>query len=347
MRQLATIQKIHSIENIEGRDRVQKAKVLEWPVIIGKDMYQEGEFVCFFEIDSILPPISQFEDMAKTKYRIKTFKVNTPDGPIYGQGYCVPLTILEGIDDFWPRVYVEGEDVTDLIGVTKYEPPANDPKFAQGDSAGTFPTHLVPKTDETRLEACVRVLEEMSRVPYVITLKYDGTSATYLNMDNKIVACSRNNMVKPPSESGKGSAYWDMVSKYPGITQLLTEYPHYAIQGEVYGEGIQKNPFGIKGKDFAAFSLYDTQQRCYLGHDKAYSMCEYYDVPFVQIIETGMEFMHSYQDICRLSEVTYQPSGKVGEGIVIRPLTEKYSKTLKGERLSFKKINPAFLVKQE
>lgn len=361
MRQLASIQKIHSIKPIAGRDRVDQAKVLEWPVIIGKGIYNEGDLVCFFEIDSVLPQIPEFEDMAKTKYRVKTFKVNGQDGPIYGQGYCIPFNLFKQVVDtrttFWDDleeqgfegsqvVWDEGQDVTTILGVTKYEPPIDQAKFKSGDAKGDFPTHIIPKTDETRLEACSNILDEIKGQPYVITLKYDGTSATYLNVDGAVVACSRNLMVKSPEESGKGSAYWDMVDKYPGIKAMLLENPNIAIQGEIYGEGIQKNPFGIKGKDFVVFNLYYTNERRYAEHLDMLAWCTRYALPVVQVIEAKLSFDYTYEDVCKLSEVTYQPSGKVGEGIVIRPLKEQRSKVLKGERMSFKKINPAFLVKE-
>lgn len=352
MRQLASIQKIHSIQPIEGRDRVEQAKVLEWPVIIGKGMYQEGDLVCFFEIDSVLPQIPEFEDMAKTKYRVKTFKVNGQDGPIYGQGYCIPLTSLEtaieqivGTKDRF-QVW-EGMEVTDLLKVTKYEPPVNETKFKSGDSKGDFPSHIIPKTDETRLEACASILDEIKGQPYVITLKYDGTSATYLNIDGKVVACSRNMMLKSPEESGKPSVYYEMMDMYPGIKRMLEENPNLAVQGEIFGEGIQKNPFGIKGKDFRAFNVFYANDRKYADYLDALAWCNRYGIPVVEEIERGESFNYTYDEICKLSEVTYEPSGKVGEGIVIRPMKEQRSRVLKGERMSFKKINPAFLVKAD
>lgn len=362
MRQLASIQKIHSIQPIVGRDRVDQAKVLEWPVIIGKGIYNEGDLVCFFEIDSILPKIPEFEDMAKTKYRVKTFKVNGQDGPIYGQGYCIPFDLFKNIvndhTNFWDTLeeggfegsqvtWYEGDDVTNLLGVTKYEPPINEAKFKSGDAKGDFPTHLIPKTDETRLEACSNILKEIKGQPYVITLKYDGTSATYLNIEGEIVACSRNLMVKSPEDSGKPSVYYEMMNKYPGIKRMIQENPNIAVQGEIFGEGIQKNPFGIKGKDFAAFNVFYINERKYADYSDALAWCNRYNIPVVVELERGESFKYSYEDICSLSEVTYQPSGKVGEGIVIRPLKEQRSKVLKGERMSFKKINPAFLVKAE
>lgn len=352
MRQLASIQKIHSIQPIEGRDRVEQAKVLEWPVIIGKGMYQEGDLVCFFEIDSVLPQIPEFEDMAKTKYRVKTFKVNGQDGPIYGQGYCIPLTSLEAaieqIAGTKNRLQVwEGMEVTDLLKVTKYEPPVNEAKFKSGDSKGDFPSHIIPKTDETRLEACANILDEIKGQPYVITLKYDGTSATYLNIDGKVVACSRNMMLKSPEESGKPSVYYEMMDMYPGIKRMLEENPNLAVQGEIFGEGIQKNPFGIKGKDFRAFNVYYVNDRKYADYLDALAWCNRYGIPVVGEIERGESFKYTYDEICKLSEVTYEPSGKVGEGIVIRPMKEQRSRVLKGERMSFKKINPAFLVKAD
>ena len=51
----------------------------------------------------------------------------------------------------------EGEDVTERLGVGKYEPPQ---PTDMGDRRGPFPP-LVPKTDEARVQSFPQVLDEL------------------------------------------------------------------------------------------------------------------------------------------------------------------------------------------
>lgn len=57
MNKLATLQKIHSIQPHPNPEvlKLEVAKILEWPVVIPKGQYREGELVVFIEIDSIVP----------------------------------------------------------------------------------------------------------------------------------------------------------------------------------------------------------------------------------------------------------------------------------------------------
>lgn len=45
MRKLASIQTIGKIEAIEGADRIEKATVLGWHVVVKKGLYKEGDMV--------------------------------------------------------------------------------------------------------------------------------------------------------------------------------------------------------------------------------------------------------------------------------------------------------------
>ena len=54
-RALATIEKILSLEPIEGADKIELAKVRGWNVVVQKGLYEVGDLVIYFEIDTMLP----------------------------------------------------------------------------------------------------------------------------------------------------------------------------------------------------------------------------------------------------------------------------------------------------
>jgi hypothetical protein len=76
----------------------------------------------------------------------------------------------------------------------------------------------VPKTDETRLQSVLGVLNELAGKDFYVTTKLDGMSATYFrNFDGELVVCSRNWVVKP----APGDVYHAMASLRPRPLRLL------------------------------------------------------------------------------------------------------------------------------
>ena len=77
-RELAYVVTIDDITPIEGYDRVELAHVGGWTIVIGKGEFKVGDPAIYFEIDSKLPEVEPFTDMAflvKKKYRVKTQKM--------------------------------------------------------------------------------------------------------------------------------------------------------------------------------------------------------------------------------------------------------------------------------
>lgn len=166
MRQLASIQKIQEILDHSNADNLEIARIKGWQVIIRKGEFKEGDLCVYCEIDSVMPEKPEFEFLAPRKYRIKTTKLR---GEI-SQGIAFPLSILNQGDwefglisisteekGYTPSIkrkgdssilneinLVPGLDVTEILGVTKYDPPI--PACLGGTALGRFFSHSI-KTD--------------------------------------------------------------------------------------------------------------------------------------------------------------------------------------------------------
>lgn len=335
-RKLASIQLVHSIQPILNADAIEFARIQGWQCVVKKGEFQPGDSGVFFEIDSIPPNDPRFEFLWLNKkvvitqqpenFRLKTLRLRG----VLSQGLLLPLNQFPEITSDCSS----GTDVTDVLKVRKWEAPLP----MDDDVAGPFLLG-VPKTDEMRVQSVPEVLQELSGLPYVITLKCDGTSATYgyHRETSEFIVCGRNWSLK----RGSGG-YWKMAEKY-NLEQSLQTYPHLVLQAELVGPGIQKNRLGLSDVQLRVFNVYDQNEGRYLDHPEASKFLGKIQVPMVDIVEQGESFGHSLESLLSLAEGHYPGTQNEREGLVIRHQSERFSTTL-GGRLSFKAISNRFLL---
>jgi RNA ligase (TIGR02306 family) len=335
-RKLASIQTILSLTPIEGADAILLAKVLGWELVAKKTEFQVGDKCVYFEIDSVLPIATWNDHLRKDPakpLRIKTIRLR---GQL-SQGLAMPLSIIPSGE------YEVGQDVTQLIGVTKYEPVV--PAHLSGMAKGNFPAFL-HKTDEPRLQSEPRVLDEAVSKNLVLvgTLKMDGTSFTAYRRDADFGVCSRNLDLKETEDN----AHWKMARKLKLEEILRSEPRNLSIQGEMVGPGIQGNRMGFKEVDLYLFNLYDIDTGKYLGYKELVEFGQKHNLKVVDT-KSVIQFDNDMEpkDVNHLLNISNNlnyDNGTPAEGIVWRPATETYSDVLKG-RMSFKTISNRFLEK--
>jgi len=348
---LATIQKIRSLEPIEGADKIELAKMegLEWQVVVQKGLHKIGDSVCYIQIDTICPEAPWSEFLRDRHFRVRTIRLRKQ----LSQGLIVPLRDIYSGDNNPGLFQQAGTDITIDSGVIKYEKPI--PANLRGKIRGSFPTHLCPKTDEPRIQNCSRILEELADVPVYITVKMDGTSATYINHNGDGHVCSRNMDLKGPEErtfheqgeqqAEKPNVYWEIEQRYDILNKLKLK-GNYAVQGEICGEGIQGNKIGLKGTDFFAFNVYNVDEHRYLNFHEFQLFCNELGLKMVPVLEYSVILTKRFDEVLLMADGQY-PNGTPREGIVIRPTIEQTSEVLKGERASFKVVSNAFLLKYD
>lgn len=329
MRQLASIQRIKNLESIENADAILKATVLGWQLVVRKDEFQIGDLCVYIEIDSVMPDRPEFEFLRARSNRVRTIRLR---GQI-SQGICFPLSILPA-----GTPIEEGLDVTDLLGITKYEPPI--PAQLAGTMKGNFPS-FVPKTDETRVQILGALLEKYEGESCFITEKLDGSSVTYYVKDGVFGVCSRNLDLLETEEN----SFWKVARALDVEGKLRSLGYNVAIQGELIGEGIQKNKYKLRGQHAYFFNVFDIDQYEYLSFEGFKSTLKTLDLKTVPILDDNFSLI---ADIPALTELAIGKSKLCKtthrEGIVIRPLEEKRDRR---GRVSFKSINPKFLLKFE
>lgn len=329
-RKLVSIQKIEALESISGADFIERARVLGWTVVVKKGEFEAGDLCMFFEIDSVLPDgPSWSEFMRKHKFRVKTVRLKQ----VLSQGLALPIP-----HQLLPDLKI-GDDVTEKMGVTKYEPPLPECREVEGK----FPSEI-PKTDELRIQSFPALLQEIKGKDLYISTKYDGMSATfYKNQELQLIACSRNWSIKKGNNN-----FWNIVKKYD-LENILPA--NFAIQGELCGPKIQKNRLGLSEIDFFVFNVYDVNNGDFLDYKDFISFCEKYNLKTVPIEEVlyNDNLIHKCESLewwLIRARGFYANGVNLKEGIVVRPLKEEYSSVI-GGRLSFKVLNNDFLLQED
>ena len=266
-RKLASVQTVKAIKPIEGADRIEVVQVLNWDCVAKKGEYHVGDKVIYFEIDSLLPDIPAFAFLKGSswsqklnKYKISTHKFRNQ----ISQGLVIPyeqlkeLTLQINGELTFRTDYPEGEDLTELLKIEKYEPPISNGPL------GEIINHewYVPKTDEERIQVCAAdvlpVYMNSKLDDWYVSIKLDGTSCTAGLFEDAFLIGGRSQWYKDEN------MYTTTVKKYTtngGFEHALRKYQettgkYVVFQGELCGPGIQENKLGLKEKEWFVFNVY-------------------------------------------------------------------------------------------
>jgi ATP-dependent RNA circularization protein (DNA/RNA ligase family) len=119
-----------------------------------------------------------------------------------------------------------------------------------------------------------------------------------------------------------------------------------AIQGEVIGPGIQKNKYELAEVSLRVFNLFDIGAFRLVDHAHGLQVLREAGLESVPQLGT-IDLNHTVDQLVEFSVGPSVLNARAQrEGIVLRPLAEEFDPDLAG-RLSFKVINPKFLLKYD
>ena len=389
-RKLASVQTVKAIKPIEGADRIEVVQILNWDCVARKGEYQVGDKVIYFEIDSLLPDIPAFEFLKGSswsqklnKYKISTHKFRNQ----ISQGLVIPIIdlgkLLEQIqpsnynalpswmymeNEFNPTDWIDidgkdtldGIDLTEILGVEKYEPPVSNGPLGETINHEWY----IPKTDEERIQVCAEDIlpkyVESEQEDWYASIKLDGTSCTVGLFDDAFLIGGRNQFYKDEN------MYTTTVNKYAFDKNIKNKFEYYqavngiyvAFQGELCGPGIQSNRLGLKEKEWYIFNAFVSKTgkngsytKCDLPH--MLKLCEEFGLKHVPIISVAEKFhfegatnedlnvlvntLLQYADTFKYRDYFEDASpNQIAEGLVFRMNDMTYS---------FKVISNKFLLK--
>lgn len=278
-RQLATVRKISDIIEIKNADTLCVYVVDGWRIVDKIDKFKKDELIIMIEVDSWVPhELAPFLSKGKEPKefegikgeRLKTIKLR---GEL-SQGLILPTSIVPDAN--------LGDNVTVLLGIKKYEKPL--PACLRGRVKGNFPTEI-PKTDQERIQNLSKYFDRIKEQEWEVTEKLHGSSCTfYLDKDNNFHVCSRNLDL----DYEENNAYWKAAILYNVESMMKSNNMQgYAVQGELIGEGINGNQYGIKGIDFFVFDVYNANEKRYLNPHERYIIVRNLKLKHVPVINVN------------------------------------------------------------
>jgi RNA ligase (TIGR02306 family) len=192
-----------------------------------------------------------------------------------------------------------------------------------------------------RIQSYPDILQEIKGKEVYWSIKMDGTSSSFMNIEGDIHVCSRNLSLKET----EGNTYWKIFRKYD-LEKVLKDAGSFSIMGEIVGPSIQKNPVGLKDHELFVFSIYDIKGGKFLDFSDFKNFCTKYNLTTVPIDRTGIFSFNTVDELVEEATKVKYANGSKAEGYVIRPVVECYSQVLSG-RLSVKVINNNYLLAEK
>lgn len=369
MRKLASIQQIAEICPIPDADAIEAVRVNDWWCVAKKGEFALNGLCVYHEIDSLLPiggvydflasrgtRKSELEDGTIVEgYRLRTIRLKKQ----LSQGLALPISsfAVDGPSgnslsfNVNTGVIGVGDDVTEILGVHKYELPMN--AQLRGTARGNFPS-FARKSDQERCQNIRREVWDayVAGDEFQVTVKLDGSSMTTFKIGEALAekygteprfgVCSRNLELKET----EGNAFWELARR-DNIENKIDSIFNVVVQGELISPTVQGNFEGVSRPDFYVYNIFDIEQQAWLQPVKTRAICQTWGLNHVPILHEQITLKDLFPDatqdtiIQQLLDYADGPSafgGKFREGIVFKRMDGKFS---------FKAISNKYLLKEK
>jgi len=302
-------------------DKLSITQVEGCPVIFQTEEFRGLNKAVYIPIDAMVPlDMQAFAFLRNDKYkpgkkhRMKAKKLRG----IFSMGMLVPISALEkeiqGHIDWEP-----GTDISQHLGITKYEEPLDPVSF--GKSQQESDPGVIPHYDMESYRKYKHVLADSEEI--VVTEKLHGCNSRYFwhvkdGAEPRFYAGSHGQFKK----FHETNLWWKTAIQYD-LENKLKPFPNLALYGEVVGT--QDLRYGAKQGEtfFAAFDLYNIEKGKFEDYENFLEFCKKIDVPVVPVIYRGPH-LSEYMETLSKGDTTLL-AGQIREGIVIRPIKERWN----------------------
>jgi RNA ligase (TIGR02306 family) len=244
-------------------------------------------------------------------------------------------------------------DLTEAIGVYKYEPPVPEDMSAKS----RFPS-FISKTDEERVQNLIHKLPEYSKKLVYITEKLEGSSISIHCIRNQdivdekidtpwLFGVSSRNLELKLEVPDENDVLVPSQNKFVNTARELNLYDRMlawcvrhdqdlVLQGELIGTGVQDNIYRLHKNDIRFFTAQDGKNKKY-EYGSFFNIMEELELETVPVLEVNFKLTDSYEILLALAEDWSKLNPKQQrEGIVIRAMDGSFS---------FKVVSNKYLIK--
>lgn len=317
-------------------DRLSLAQVesMSFIFVTGKNQFSVGDDVLYLPIDSLLPQevLEKLNLVGKlsgtNKNRVKTLKLRS----VPSQGIVAEVSKFLTPE----QMNLSSEEITALLGVTKYEPPVK-------ISTSGILTGLPDGYSTYDIEGADRyqsVIDEMIDMEVVITEKMEGTNLSAGKNETGLFVNQRNNSIVEKDDVA--NSYWE-VARNSGLLEKVKglNSSNIGVYAEFCGPKIQDNIYGLKQHTLYVFDIKENFN--WLSFEEFKSKVEFLGVQMAPVLFEGK--LKDFLQGRTVQEASNGPSlvnpDTLREGIVIKPRIEQRHQIL--GRLIIKQRSPQYL----
>ncbi|MFD0405052.1 RNA ligase (ATP) [Kitasatospora sp. NPDC127116] len=343
-----TAEKLTVLEH-PNADALELAQVGLYRAVVAKGMYRTGDHAVYIPEQSVLPD-ELIEELGLTgklagarANRVKAVRLR---GEL-SQGIVCRPAALAGTD--LAAAAERGEDFAELLGVVKWQPPV--PTSMSGDVVSA--PDLLPWVDIENLKRYPDAFEPGE--PVVLTEKLHGSCClvTYVAATGEVQVSSKGIGAQGLAlVEDERNLYWRAVRAYgiPAAAARLAERlgaERVGVFGEVFGEGVQDLGYGSSARTerpgYAAFDVSAVVD----GQLNWFSAAELLDgeLPLVPELWRGPFDPETVLGFARGKEGVSGRELHLREGVVVRPVTERWSPVLGGRAIA-KVVSDAYLTRK-
>lgn len=361
------ILQIDDVQNHPNADRLTLNRVKGYTCISaklddGSWRYQKGDFVIYIPEAAVLPEwllkrMDFWKDGKGTLNgsrgdRVKAIKLRN----VVSQGILFPVKKTDNglfIDANGETISVSpNEDVSEKLGINKYEPPI--PSNMSGEVWNAYGHTL--KYDVENIQRYPDVFEEGE--PVTVTEKLHGTFCCYgISDGTKIVTSkglsARGLAFKLNEKNFASNLYLQTLKRTEDENEydILDRLESYIdggdesiyILGEVYGRGVQDLNYGEMTPKFRMFDVYvgKPDQGRFMSVTEKQKFAQQLGIDMVPILYTGP---FSMEKMTELRDGKDYSNSNIREGIVIYPQEERHDIMLGRVQLKF--VSPDYLLRK-
>lgn len=242
------------------------------------------------------------------------------------------------------RGWREGDDVTDVMGVKRYDPEAENPsprtpgrRVVRWLRQTAVRLHLMRQSARTKADRDLfsppgpRIplytdIENVKKYGYlltpgekvVVTEKIHGANMRATFRDGHLFIGSHRLWKYPPTIGVKD--LWWRAAVNAKLEEKLAGFPDYVFFGEAFGFGVQDLTYGAKTDGdvwFRCFDIYDPAGH-YLNATEARIVCDEIGIPMVPVVYEGP------YDLEHLMALAEKPSALGGGRAILKLVASKY-----------------------